>query len=111
MSEHKELKGIIKNYTFKSGVSAPGDLRYAAPESLYRYICISGNVFNYSGTKFNDNQLITTSEVINIKNNDDGTCFVLTISGSKYKLINPCENYKKWCTENNKSIIPEMLNN
>ena len=107
--ENLEIKGDIKNYSFNIVTRTNYDVRYAAPETYETYTILCGNVFNYNGEAFKDNDYITTSKFIKCQkiNNE---VYAHTTSGSIYKLINPSKHYTEWCTTNNKELIPPPFN-
>ena len=103
--QNLEIKGDIKNFSFNIVTRTKFDARYAAPETYETYTILTGNIFNYNGELFQDNDLISTSKFIKCQK-INSEVYAHTASGSVYKLINPSKEYLEWCTKNEKEIIP-----
>lgn len=65
---------------------------YAPPE--LQEICLSGRVLN--DPRRLDHVIVTTSPIKNINGR-----MITTGSGTMYKLLEPSENYMRWCKDNN----------
>ena len=68
---------------------------YVAPE-LGSSVVV-GNV--YGNEKFSDGDKVTTSTIKSLKNG-----YLETVSGSKYKLLNPSDKWLEWLKENDYKV-------
>ena len=101
-SETYTITAEINNFSFNEKPKpTPYNFKNIAPELLYEKNLVLCGISSKHPT-FEDGDNITTSPIYEIKNG-----LVFTRSGSCYKLLEPNDDYKIYCNQNNLKIYPD----
>ena len=96
------ITGTINNFSFKEMKIPLGDPRYTAPEAHINISVLVGEVYDHD--VYSNGQLITTSEIKEIRNGN-----IYTGSGSCYKLKTANLEYVNYCNNNGLKVFPDNI--